>query len=1128
MSLYEGAVKRPIMTSLVFLAVVILGLFSLLRLPIDLYPDIDTNRIMVMTYYVGASADDIENNVTRPLENSLNAVEHLKHITSTSKDNISVVTLEFEFGYDIDDLTNYVRDKLDMVNNQLPAQAQKPIIFKFSTDMIPILLLSVQAEESQQALYKILDENVANPIARIDGVGTVSISGAPERQINVYMDARKMEAYGISSAQVSSAIAGENRNITQGTVDIGNETYTVRVEGEFDDPKQMENVIVGTHNGVNVYLRDVARVHDNVEERAQKTFTNGQQGAMIVVQKQSGANSVAISNAVMSKLPELQKNLPSDVKLGIIVNTSQNIMNTIGSLQETIMYAMLFVLIVVFVFLGRWRAMVIICITIPMSLIASFIYLLATDGSLNMISLSCLSIAIGNVVDDAIVVLENVTTHIERGSDPKQAAVHGTNEVAISVIASTLTMIAVFFPLTMVTGMSGVLFEQLGWMMCVIMTISTTSALSFTPMLCSQMLKLKKKAKTLKRIMSEANWYAIIPSLIIMIGGFAYGAITHSTGALVLGLIGLVLVFVFGGSVFIGLLDIIDKLYRRLPFIKWLDRLDVWYEKRINWAVRHRWTVIAGCFVLFFGSVVLAKVAGIKSGFFPANDSGRIGVTLELPIGTRTEKAQEVAQQFAEMWMARYGADMTSCNYTVGQAGDNNAFASLQNNGSNIISFNMQLVPSDQRDITLAAICDEMRMDCRKTPELAKFQVNLGGGGGGMGGQSTATFEIYGYDLDDTRRIADELSSKLQAHVDPKTGEHIFSQVNISRQDPQPELVIDFDRDKLSSLGLTLSTAATHVQNLITGSLMSYYREDGEEYDIRVRYEVEDRISVENIENMFIPTALGGNVRVKDVATVREASIPPAIERKDRERIVTVNGILKDGYSLSDGVEAGREIYENIERPGNIIIQVAGSYEDQQDSNRDLGMLGVLILILVYIVMAAQFESLTYPFIIALSILFAFSGIILILVITGTELNIMSMLGGIMLIGIVVKNGIVLIDYTQLLRERGVGYIQSAVLAARSRLRPILMTTLTTILGMVPMAVGQGVGAEMWRPLGTSIIGGLTISTIMTLIYVPAMFCIFGGVGVKNQRKAIRRQREIDEYYAQNKDTFTHNKLNKH
>lgn len=443
MAIYESAVKRPIMTSLCFAAVIIFGIFSLVKLPIDLMPDIETNTIMVMTYYNGAAANDVENNVTRPLENTLNSVEHLKHITSQSRENVSVITLQFEFGYDIDVLTNDVRDKLDMVSSALPDEVQTPILFKFSTDMIPILMLSVQAEESQKALYKILDDNVANPLARINGVGSVSIAGAPVREINIYMDPQKMEAYGLSPLQVSSAISAENRNITNGTVDVGTQTYTVRVEGEFKDPREMNNVVVGSKNGTNVYLRDVARIVDDVEERSQRTFTNGKQGAMIIVQKQSGANSVAIADAVMKELPKLQKNLPSDVKLGVIVNTSDNIRNTIGSLEETIAYAMLFVALVVFIFLGRWRATVIIVITIPMSLIASFIYLFATGGSLNMISLSCLSIAIGNVVDDAIVVLENVTTHIERGSSPKQAAVHATQEVAISVVASTLTMIAV-------------------------------------------------------------------------------------------------------------------------------------------------------------------------------------------------------------------------------------------------------------------------------------------------------------------------------------------------------------------------------------------------------------------------------------------------------------------------------------------------------------------------------------------------------------------------------------------------------------------------------------------------------------------------------------------------------------
>mgnify|MGYP001436842711 FL=1 len=531
MSLYEGSVKKPIMTSLCFLAVVIFGLFSLSKLPVDLYPDIDTNTIMVMTAYPGASASDIENNVTRPLENTLNSVSNLKHISSRSSENMSIITLEFEYGYDIDVLTNDVRDKLDMITSYLPDDSETPIIFKFSTDMIPIVVLSVQAEESQSALYKILDDNVVNPLARIPGVGTVSISGAPKRELQVYCDPGKLEAYNLTIEAISAVIGAENKNIPGGNFDIGNETFSLRVEGEFTDASQLNDIVIGSHKGANIYLRDVAKVVDTVEERSQEAYNNGKQGAMIIVQKQSGANSVNISKAVLDAMPRLQETLPTDVKLGIIVDTSENILNTINSLTETVFYALIFVVIVVFVFLGRWRATLIICITIPLSLIASFIYLAISGNTLNIISLSSLSIAIGMVVDDAIVVLENVTTHIERGSEPKQAAVHGTNEVAISVIASTLTMIAVFFPLTMVSGITGVMFRQLGWMMCAIMFISTLAALSLTPMLCSQLLKRENSS---------------------------------------------------------------SKIYKLFftPIEKVLDGLDVVYAKTLNWAVRHRTIIV--------------------------------------------------------------------------------------------------------------------------------------------------------------------------------------------------------------------------------------------------------------------------------------------------------------------------------------------------------------------------------------------------------------------------------------------------------------------------------------------------------------------------------------------------------
>lgn len=948
------------MTTLCFVAVMVLGLFSLSKLPVDLYPDIETNTILVITTYPGASASDVENNVTRPLENTLNAVEHLKHITSDSRENTSVITLEFEFGNDIEVLTNDVRDKLDMISSVLPDEVNTPIIFKFSTDMIPIVILSVQAEESQKALYKILDDNVANPLARIDGVGTVSISGAPEREINVYMDPRKMEAYGLTVETVSQAIVAENKNVPGGSFDVGNNTYPLRVEGEFTDPQQMLDIIVATHNGAPVYLRDVARVVDDVQERAQKAYNDGKQGAMIVIQKQSGANSVEIAQAVKKMMPELQKQLPSDVKLGVIMDTSDNILNTIDSLVETILYAILFVVVVVFVFLGRWRATVIICITIPMSLIASFIYLFVSDGSLNMISLSCLSIAIGNVVDDAIVVLENVTTHIERGSEPKQAAVHATNEVAISVVASTLTMIAVFFPLTMVTGMTGVLFKQLGWMMCVIMTISTVSALTFTPMMCSQLLRLQKK-QTKFFLM----WYT--------------------------------------------------------PVHKALDRLDGWYARRLDWGVRHRKTMITGCVVLFLAS--LGCCSGIHSEFFPANDSGRIGISLELPVGTRVEIAERLSLELTKKWQDRYGKDMDAINFKVGQAGEDDTYSSLSDNGPHIIEFNIGMVPSNEREKTLEQICDEMRNDLAQYPDFVKTDVKLGGGGSGMGGQSTASFEVYGYDFDATDRVAKILKEELSKVKG-------VGQVNISRSDYQPEYQVDFDREKLALHGLNLSTAASYLRNRVNGSTSSYYREDGDEYDIKVRYEPDQRTSIEALENIIIYNQAGEGVRVKDVGKVVQRFSPPTIERKDRERIVTVDAVLS-GIALSQGVEAGNKIIEKMELPQGVSIKVAGSYEDQQDANADLGVLAVLIILLVFIVMAAQFESMTNPFIIMLSVPFAFSGVILALFLTQTPLSVMSILGGIMLIGIVVKNGIVLIDYILLCRERGMGIIRAVTVAGR-------------------------------------------------------------------------------------------------
>jgi len=1053
MSLYEGSVKRPIFTALCFVAVVVFGLYSYSKLPIDQLPDIETNTIMVFTYYNGASASDIENNVTRPLENTLNSCSYIKHITSRSSENVSVIQLEFEFGHDIDDLTNDVRDKLDMISNSLPDGAGQPIIFKFDTSMMPIMMLSVQAGESQSALYKILDENVVNPLARIPGVGTVSVSGAPEREIYVYCDPAKLEAYNLTIEVISALIGQENRSIPSGNIDVGNESYALRVDGEFRDPRDMANLVVASIGGRNVYLSDVAEIVDRTQERAQESYNNGVQGAMMVIQKQTGANTVEICQKVNDALPAIRKNLPSDIKIGILNDGSEDIIQTVNSLAETILYALLFVVLVVYLFTGRWRATVVVAITIPLSLIASFIYLYVTDGSLNIISLSCLTIAIGMVVDDTIVVLENITTHIERGANPKQAAIHATNEVAVSVMASTMTIFAVFFPLTMVSGMTGVMFKQLGGMMCIIIAISLIVSLTLTPMLCSRMLKLEKKGSRLHTL-----------------------------------------------------------LYR--PIQKGLDGLDGLYSRIINKAVRHRKLVIAACVILFIAS--LFSAGNLKSEFFPSDEQSRVSATIYMPINTNTNRSRSVAKELSDLWMERYADDLLTCNFRVGAADENNTFAAMQTNGTHVISFTLSLKELKERSISSDRVVAEMRADLNARPEIERFMVNAGGGMS-MGGQSTAEFEIYGYDFSQTDAVAAEFLAAMKQVQG-------VGEAYISRDNYQPEYQVVFDREKLAQHGLNLSTAATYLRNRIYGATASYFREDGEEYYIKVRYAPEYRTQLDDIENILLYGSGSSAVRVRDVGHLEEVFTPPTIQRKDRQRINSVTCVIAGGSALSEVVEAGKAIIDDMELPEGVTIQISGDYEDQQESFHDLATLALLIILLVFIVMAAQFESLKLPFIIMFSIPFALSGVLIALWLTDTSINLMSMLGAIMLIGIVVKNGIVLIDYTGLCRERGMSAITATVTAARSRLRPVLMTTLTTILGMIPMALSQGQGSAMWRPLGISVIGGLTVSTILTLVLVPTLYCVLQASGIKSARRKHRKQLELAAFWAKNKDQFIYDK----
>lgn len=1034
MSIYRTAVNKPVTTALVFIAFAIFGIFSFMKTSIAQLPDFDANVLLVMSSYPGASAADIETNLTKVLENGLNGVSDLKDMTSKSKENISIITLEFNYGVDIEEATNNVRDKLDMINSSLPDQASTPVIFKFSMDDMPILILSATAEESLPGLDKILDDKVTTPLSRVKGVGTVSVSGAPTREIQVYCDPNKLQAYGLSIGTVSNIIAYENRNIPSGNIDIGSESFSLRIQKEFKDPSELLDVVLAYKDGNAVYLRDVATVKDGQQEKEQEAVTNGRRSAQIVIQKQTGANTVDVIKGVFKEMKTIEPTLPSDIHIETVIDSSSNIINSINSLKETIIITFLVVMLVVYVFLGRWRATFIIILSIPISLMASLVYLFATGNTLNIISMSALSIAIGMVVDDSIVALENITTHIERGEKPKEAAVHGTEEVGISIIASTLTMLCVFLPLTLISGMSGIMFRQLGWIVSIIMIVSTCGALCLVPMLCSRMLRAGRKKNKLHDILFT-------------------------------------------------------------PIDKGLNAISEGYAWVINWAVRNRKTVIFGAFGIFM-AVLLLLGPSIKTEYFPHSDQGRLTVSIELNAGT----SQEVTGEFARNFYNRICEEIPEiqvCSYTFGQADTDNAFASMQTNGSNIISMNINLGSMENRKRSSSEIADIVRADLKEYPEIHKGTVSEGMGG--MGGAASVAVEIYGYDFQTTDRIANELRDKMAE--DPA-----FAQVTLSRDQYTPEYQVDFDRVKLAANGMNSTTAAAAVSAAMSGSVGSYYREDGEEYSIRVRYAKDYRTSVEDIENIIIYNASGNGIRIKDLGKVIETEVPPTIERKNRQRMITVTGVIEGSHAMSDGVAAAQQIIKDTDIPSELSAVIAGDYEDQKDMFSDLITLMVLIVILVYMVMASQFESFMSPFVIMFSVPFAFVGVILGLWLTNTALGVMAMIGILILIGIVVKNGIVLIDYLILLRERGMGILDAAVAAARSRLRPILMTTLTTVLGMIPMAAGTGEGSEMWKSLGITVAWGLSISTVVTLILIPTIYCVFATRQEKRKQKKLAKK----------------------
>ncbi len=1025
MSIYKSAVNRPVTTLMLFVAVIVMGIYSMVQLPIDFYPEIEPPFISIMTTYPGANASDIETNITRTLEDAFNAIDGLKEINSISYDNLSVVFIEFEWGTNLDEATNDLRSAIDMVYDALPEDCDRPSVFKFNTAMMPIMFFAITADQSYPGLARLIDEKIINPLNRIEGVGSINMAGAPRRIIYIDIDPKRLDAYNLTIEQIGNIISAENMNMPSGNVKMGEMVYQLRVQGEFSESYQLQNIVVGNYGGKTVYLKDIGSVRDTIKDLSIEERINGKQGLRMFVMKQSGANTVKIARQINRQLAELVKTLPPDVKIEPIFDTSSFIRDSIRNLSKAIMWALIFVVLVILFFLGRWRATFIVALAIPVSLITSFIYLRFTGNSINIISLASLSIAIGMVVDDAIVVLENISRHIDRGSSPREAAIYATNEVWLAVIVTTLVIVAVFLPLTMVSGLTGVMFKQLGWIVTITVVTSTVTAISLTPMLASRLLKLRAAPGKKRKGLYDST---------------------------------------FGN------------------FLQWLDKF---YERTLRWALRHKALVITLSMGIFISSFFLLKVVG--TDFMPESDESRVNATIELQPGVRVEETIKTARNLEKLIRERY-PEVKLISSSTG-ADDEGGFISMfSQSGSNVINISMSLVPIGERTRTVWDIADDLRDQLDQFAEIVDYNVNMSTMF--MGG-NTVDVEIYGYDFDRTNKLAQEIRNVLRNIEGAED-------VQISREKEKPELQIVLDRDKLAEHGLSTAMVSMYIRNRVEGLIASRFREEGDEYNIVIRFKEEYRNSITDLEEMTIMTPMGKKIKIGELGEVKEYWSPPNIQRKRKERVVTVSAV-PSGVSLGEMAAKIRTEINSIDVPPDVMVVVGGAYEDQMESFIDLGMLLLLSLVLVYLVMASQFESFMIPLVIMFSVPFSFTGVILALFITNTTLSVIAGLGAVLLIGIVVKNGIVLVDYINLMRDRGYEMVEAIALSGRSRLRPVLMTALTTILGMLPLALSRGEGSEVWSPMGITVIGGLVFSTFLTLLIVPVVYNAFIRKGRKNK-----------------------------
>lgn len=1030
MNIPESAVRRSVTVYMLIFGLLVLGFIALSRLSLDLLPDIKLPAAVITTEYPGAGPGEIEKMVTEPLEGVLSTLSNLDKVQSQCMPGSSVIVLFFDWGTDMDFATLEVREKLDLVRSFLPSGVKDPMIFKLDPSLLPVIQAGVSyGSESSTTPTTLTDltysaaELVKPRLERLPGVAWVVTSGGISSEVHVLMDPAKMEAHGLSLDYVSQLLMGENLGITAGNIQHGQKELRITTKGEFEDLEQIANTPIVTPGGSLVYLKDISQVKQSFSDITQKTSMNGSPSVGISIFKQTGANTVQVADAVHKEFESLKKELPENTQINTIFDQSDFIKMSIDSVKNNALIGAFLAILIIFLFLRNGRTTLVIAISIPISIIATFIMMYFAGFTLNLLSLGGLALGVGMIVDDSIVVLESIFRYREAGCSAWEAATAGAQEVAMAVTASTFTNVVVFLPVIFIEGIASQIFKELALTVSFALLASLLVALTLVPVLANRLVQVTTS-------LNEKSFYGKVMT--------AWGRV--------------------------------------------LDALDSGYRTLLAWSMNHRKKVLLSVLGIFIFSVALYPL--LDREFLPQMEGGEVSIKIEMPSGTGLEETGKIAEQVEGL--CEKAPEVDTIFTTVGSAG---AMSIVQAADPDSATIQARLLPRKERNRSTGEVARELRQGVSELPGAQIEVTETDPKSMGMSVESPVSITLQGDEIDVLEEKAEEI-----AHIIgqvPGT-----SNVKTSLEEGKPEIQVQLDREKAATYGLGTYQVAQSLKSAISGQVATRYRSGGQEVDLRVRLVPEACKSLEDLESLRIPSPLGTQVPLKEIAQLKQTQTPAVITRQDQTRSCSIYADI-DGRSLGSVMEDIRTELEKMPLPPGYSITYGGEQEQMMESFDALKLALILGIVLIYMVMASQFESFFHPLVIMFTIPLALIGVILAFVLTGMTFSIAAYIGVILLAGLAVKNGIVLVDYINVLRSRGISRREAILQAGPIRLRPVLMTALTAIFAMLPLAVGLGEGSEVDAPLALAVIGGLTVATFLTLVVVPLMYTLLEDVGMR-------------------------------